>query len=140
MDPVKLPALPNLPDLPATGLRGEEHREDIKLIKIATMFQCLIGLTNKGHVLKMDGLDNEDSTRIWRYVSESMRAILYLFLKLNTQLPNYSEIDKIKKHPVFHATRGRKGRKRQPQVELSSKTMLVTHVSYVASINSEFHA
>ena len=79
MDPVKLPALPDLPDLPATGPPEEERREATKLVKIATMLRGLIGLTNKGHVLKMDDLDKEESVRSWRYVSESVRGILCLF-------------------------------------------------------------
>jgi len=70
-DPVKLPILPDLPDLPATGLPEEERGKETKLIKIAAFGNCLIGLTNKGHVLKMDGLTDEDSIQIWNYVSES---------------------------------------------------------------------
>ena len=69
-DPVKLPILPDLPDLPATGLPEGETRKETKLIKIAAFDNCLIGLTNKGHVLKIDGLTDEDSIQIWRYVSD----------------------------------------------------------------------
>ena len=71
-DPVKLPILPDLPDLLETGLSEEECRKDTKLIKIAAFNTCLIGLTNKGHVLKMDKLDAENSTLVWDYVSESV--------------------------------------------------------------------
>jgi len=71
VDPTKLPILPDLPYLPATGLPAEEWRKETKLIKIAASDNCLIGLTNKGHVLKIDGLTDEDSTQIWHYVSES---------------------------------------------------------------------
>ena len=81
MDPIKLPTLPDLPDLLATGLSEEEHRKETKLIKIAACDDCLIGLTNKGHVLKLDELDNEEYTRIWRYVSENA-CVLMTFLKL----------------------------------------------------------
>ena len=70
-DPAKLPILPDLPDLPAAGLSEEERRKETKLIKIAAFDNCLIGLTNKGHVLKMDGLADEDPVQTWRYVSES---------------------------------------------------------------------
>ena len=72
MDPIKLPTLPDLPDLLATGLLQEDRRKETKLIKIAACNDCLIGLTNKGHVLKLDGLETEDHTRIWHYVSENV--------------------------------------------------------------------
>ena len=81
MDPIKLPALPDLPDLPATGLPEEERRKKTRLIRIAACLNSLIGLTNKGHVLKLDGMGNENNTRIWCYVSENMCALLP-FLKL----------------------------------------------------------
>ena len=79
-DPIKLPILPDLPDLSATGLPEEERKKETKLIKIAAFDNCLVGLTNKGHVLKMDGLTDEESVPIWRYVSESTRVICNLFL------------------------------------------------------------
>ena len=71
MDPVKVPTLPDLPDLPATGLSEGEHRKETKLIKIAAVADRLIGLTNKGHVLKMDGLKDENCMLTWHYVSGS---------------------------------------------------------------------
>jgi SCF-associated factor 1 len=71
MDPVKLAILPDLPELPATGLSEEERRKETKLIKIEAIGHCLVGLTNKGHVLKMDRLYGWDSTQDWNYVSES---------------------------------------------------------------------
>ena len=79
MDPTKLPTLPDLPDLPATGLSVEERRKETRLIKIAACIDHLIGLTNKGHVLKLNGLGDEGYTRIWRYVSETC-ALWCLFL------------------------------------------------------------
>ena len=80
MDPVRLPPLPDLPDLPDTGLPEEERRKKTRLIKIATCHHHLIGLTNKGHVLKLGEMENEDDTRIWCYVSENIRALVH-FLK-----------------------------------------------------------
>ena len=74
-DPVKLPALPDLPELPGTGLSEEERGKVTKLIKIAAMRYSLIGLTNKGHVLKVDQLYGKDDTRAWEYVSENARTI-----------------------------------------------------------------
>jgi SCF-associated factor 1 len=72
-DPVRLPVLPDLPDLPATGLSEKERKKETKLIKIAPFDNCLVGLTNKGHVLKIDGLSDEESIQIWRYVSGNAR-------------------------------------------------------------------
>jgi len=138
-DPVKLPILPDLPDWPATGLPEEEWGKETKLIKIAAFGNCLIGLTNKGHVLKMDGLTDEDSIQIWHYVSESARTMFHPFLNCNSQLPNYSEIDKVKEHSAFHTTTGDNGQERPPQVKLSSDTMLITHVSHITSMRSEFN-
>ena len=54
------------------------------------------------------------------------------------QLPNYSEIDKVKEHSAFRTTTGDDGQERPPQVALSSDTMLITHVSYIAWMHSEF--
>jgi len=135
-DPVKLPILPDLPDLPTTGLSEEERRKDTKLIKIAGFNNCLIGLTNKGHVLKIDGLTDEDSIQIWRYVS-SVQEIQYSFLSYCAQLSNYSEIDKVKEHSAFRTTIGDDGEERPPQVELLSDTMLITHVSRITLMSSE---
>ena len=134
-DPVKLPALPDLPELPGTGLSEEERGKETKLIKIAVFRFRLIGLTNKGHVLKMDDLWTANS--VWCYVSESALAVWRAFLNCDAQLPNYSEIDKVKEHPVFRAITGDDGHERPPQVELLSDTMLITHVSYIASMSSQ---
>jgi len=129
-DPVKLPILPDLPDLAETGLPEEELRKETKLIKIAAFDNSLVGLTNKGHVLKIDGLTDEDSIQIWRYVSESARMTWTPFLlSRDVQLPYYSEIDKVKEHSAFRAVTGEDGQETlAPQVDLSSDTMLITHV------------
>ena len=137
-DPTKLPILPNLPDLPATGLSEEERRKETKLVKIAAFGNCLIGLTNKGHVLKVDGLTSEDSIRIWRYVSESAQ-MMYPFLNCRAQLPDYSEIDRVKEHSAFRTTIDEDGQEIPPQVQLQSDTMLITHVCSITSMSSEFH-
>lgn len=71
-DPVKLPTLPDLHDLPGTGLPEEERKKETRLIKIAAFHQSLVGLTNKGHVLKLDGMAKEGSIRNWRYVSQGI--------------------------------------------------------------------
>ena len=73
IDPVKLPSLPVLPDLPMTGLGEEERGKETKLIKIAACFHSLVGLTNKGHVLKMNRPSMEAPVWVWIYVSRSER-------------------------------------------------------------------
>ena len=133
-DPVKLPVLPYLPDLPSTGIPKKERKKNTKLIKIAAFDNSMIGLTNKGHVLKIDGLTGGDSIRSWRYVSGCTRVILDPYSNSDTQLPNYSEIEKVKEHSVFRsATSGGGQQQQQPQVQLSSDTMHITHVSYILS-------
>jgi len=133
-DPIKLPILPDLPDLPATGLPEEERRRETKLTKIAAFDNCLVGLTNKGHVLKIDGLTDEDSIQIWRYVSGSPLMTWNRLSSRNIQLPNYSEIEKVKEHSAFRTITGDDGQEKPPQVELPSNTMLITHVSYISTL------
>ena len=77
-DPVKFPPLPDLPDLPSIGIPKKELKEKTKLIKIAAFASSMIGLTNKGHVLKIDGLTDGNSVRHWRYVSGFARVNLDL--------------------------------------------------------------
>ena len=137
-DPVKIPMPADLPELPGTGLSEEGRRKDTKLIKIAATYQRFIGLTNKGHVLRSDMVDGESSTMTWHYVCMGAQTILYLYSNDDTQLPNFSEIDKIKECSAFHTTIGNNGEERPPEVELLSDMMLVTHVSHIASISSGF--
>ena len=70
VDLIKLPTLPDLPNLPATGLPEKEHRKETKLIKIAAGYGFIVGLTNKGHVLKIDGINKDENIGTWYYVSE----------------------------------------------------------------------
>ena len=64
-NPMRLSPIPSLPKL------GEERDDVTKLVKIAGMDSFLIGLTNKGHVLKFGSLANESTTQTasWEYVS-----------------------------------------------------------------------
>jgi hypothetical protein len=68
-DPIQLPPLPLLPDL--TG-ESTEDQDLTQLIKIAGLDNHLIGLTNKGHVLKFGSLQDEltVSRGSWEYVSD----------------------------------------------------------------------
>lgn len=75
-DPRRLPAIPRLPDLPRPSRAyGEDERQETKLVKIAGMDNFLVGLTNKGHVLKFGDLSNELSLEQgrWEYVSSILR-------------------------------------------------------------------
>jgi SCF-associated factor 1 len=64
MDPTRLPAIPDLPDLESTA------NIDTRLIQIAGLDNCLVGLTNRGHVLKYEHLQDETSVSQgrWEYV------------------------------------------------------------------------
>ena len=73
-DPLRIPHIPQLPELNNTGISQEENSKATTLVKIAAFDNHLIGLTNKGHVLKFGLLSSETSfnrsTR-WQYVSYS---------------------------------------------------------------------
>ncbi|KAH9992978.1 RCC1/BLIP-II [Russula compacta] len=85
-DPLRLPHIPHLPELQNTGVSQEERPKETTLIKIAAFDNYLIGLTNKGHVLKFGDLSDENSfdrTTRWQY------------------LENFSESSKVSVHPAF---------------------------------------
>ena len=68
--PERLPPLPSLPELEEIDT---EPRKKTKLVKIAGFDGHIVGLTNKGHVLKFRGLENEQTIAqgTWTYVSLS---------------------------------------------------------------------
>ena len=78
-DPLRIPPIPELPELNHTESSQEKKSEKTTLIKIAAFDNHLIGLTNKGHVLKFGDLSNENSfdrrTR-WQYVRSSCISIM----------------------------------------------------------------
>ena len=70
-DPLRVPNIPQLPKLESPGISQEERLKATTLVKIAAFDSYLIGLTNKGHVLKfgaMSNSDNFDWTTQWQYV------------------------------------------------------------------------
>lgn len=73
VDPVVLPSLPYLPELsdPKSMEENLDTKGETKLIQIGGLDGCLIGLTNKGHVLKFSSLEHETtaSSGSWQYVS-----------------------------------------------------------------------
>jgi SCF-associated factor 1 len=78
-DPLRIPPIPELPELNHTGSLQEKETEMTILIKIAAFDNHLIGLTNKGHVLKFGDLSNEDSfdrRTCWQYVRSSRFSIM----------------------------------------------------------------
>ncbi|KAI0028891.1 RCC1/BLIP-II [Vararia minispora EC-137] len=103
-DPFRLPAIPELPHLPNTGLSEEKLKEQTKLIKIASFDNNLIGLTNKGHLLKYYGLDNENmfTGARWEYLSK------------------FSDVAELARHPVFND---------DDNPSEAPKTMHITHIT-----------
>ena len=67
--PTRLPSIPSLPDLPDAGSR--EGTQQTQLIQIAAFDNHIVGLTNRGHVLKYGSLLSEDEVLHghWEYVS-----------------------------------------------------------------------
>jgi len=99
LDPIPLPPLPTLPDLDGETVGNQQPTQ---LIKIAGMDNHLIGLTNKGHVLKFGSLHNDSmvSRGSWEY------------------LPEFSELHRVREHPTFT----------QQGIE-APDTMKITHIS-----------
>lgn len=92
--PVQLPGIPieRLPNLIKTGLTSEQAKQETKLIQIAALDNHLIGLTNKGHVLRYSSLYGEDSYMRgqWDYVRNifplSCSTLILAFPQLATLL------------------------------------------------------
>ncbi|KAI0078721.1 RCC1/BLIP-II [Panus rudis PR-1116 ss-1] len=106
-DPVRLPPIPvhDLPEIAATGHSDEVRGQETKLIKIAGMDNHIIGLTNKGHVLRYSRLQGVDAYRRgrWEY------------------LPYFSDLAKVRECEPFTP---------DAQNHLGPpSTMLITHIS-----------
>ncbi|KAH9847325.1 RCC1/BLIP-II [Lenzites betulinus] len=88
-DPVRLPRVlvHDLPELSKTGLSAEQLEEETKLVKIVGIDNCIIGLTNKGHVLRYGMLGGEESYQQgrWEY------------------LPHFSDVEKLQTHEAYRA-------------------------------------
>ncbi|PIL24865.1 hypothetical protein GSI_12752 [Ganoderma sinense ZZ0214-1] len=109
-DLVRLPPIPasSLPEIRGTGLAQDALDRETKLVKIAALDNNIIGLTNKGHVLRYGELygGEENLTGHWEY------------------LPLFSDVEQIKdkfasSDPDTNAN---------PGLTLPD-TMLITHVS-----------
>jgi SCF-associated factor 1 len=68
VEPVRLPSLPQLPDL--LDPDAPEADKETLLVKIACFDSHLVGLTNKGHVLKYGTLEDPVTAQSgsWHYV------------------------------------------------------------------------
>ncbi|KAL1747612.1 regulator of chromosome condensation 1/beta-lactamase-inhibitor protein II [Schizophyllum fasciatum] len=101
LDPIQLPPLPALPELPDAGDISDEAT---KLIQIAGMDCHLIGVTNKGHVLKYGSVSGQAHVGQgrWEY------------------LPKFSELSQLRDHPTFS---GPSSTVKTPE------TLKITHVS-----------
>jgi len=80
-EPVRLPAIPILPDLPEVGQPNSDDDEtDTHLVQIAGMDRVIIGLTNRGHVLKFQQVVDEISVSRgrWEYVSHLILQVARL--------------------------------------------------------------
>ncbi|KAG6908970.1 hypothetical protein DXG01_002577 [Tephrocybe rancida] len=94
-DPARLPSIPTLPDLPGGG----NEDEPTQLIQIAGLDGHLIGLTNKGHVLKFNGLQSKEtlSWGSWKYLPEfsEIETVESQFAQLGLDTPNSLKITHI---------------------------------------------
>ncbi|KAI0794449.1 RCC1/BLIP-II [Fomes fomentarius] len=113
---IRLPAIPTgrLPKLECTGLE-DDPEESIRLVKIAGLDNNILGLTNKGHVLRYGSLNREDTYQngCWEY------------------LPFFSDIKQIRTLPAYT----RHGENEGPAVT-PPETLRITHIS--ASFNTFF--
>ncbi|KAI0640774.1 RCC1/BLIP-II [Trametes meyenii] len=117
VDPVRLPPIPfqSLPELQRTGLSQEQLNGPTKLVKIAALDNCIVGLTNKGHVLRHDHLggENDYGRGGWEY------------------LPYFSDVEKLKENEVYNVQEGRDAPLLTPPA-----TLCIDHIS--ASFESFF--
>jgi len=126
MDPTRLPSLPPLPTLPE-AVDQQETDDGIYLIQIAGLDNNIIGLTNKGHVLKYGHLEDETtvSSGRWEYVSLLFLCFLLIAKIVFVQLPNFSQVDYVRKHPTFCSSEDDTSTKALDPPE----SMQITHVS-----------
>ena len=88
-EPFLLPSIPELPLLHETDT-PDSFKAATKLVKIAAMNGALIGLTDKGHVLKMNNFVRWERHYEWTYVCKFI-SFTFLVLRHIWQLPQFSE-------------------------------------------------
>ncbi|RPD64104.1 RCC1/BLIP-II [Lentinus tigrinus ALCF2SS1-7] len=108
-DPVQLPPIPveRLPALSRTGISQEDRDKETKLVKIASLDNNILGLTNKGHVLRYGELYGEETYQAgrWEY------------------LPLFSDISQTKSQPAYTPSPD------NPTPLTAPETMHITHIS-----------
>lgn len=79
-EPTRLPSIPSLPDLPDAG--SHEGTQQTQLIQIAAFDNHIVGLTNRGHVLKYGSLLSEDEVPHghWEYASIKFSDMWFLLI------------------------------------------------------------
>lgn len=94
-DPVRLPSIPPLPDL----TDGENEDKSTQLIQIAGLDGHLIGLTDKGHVLKFGCLDSKTTfpRGSWEYLPafSDVEKVQTEYLQLGLVAPQTMQITHI---------------------------------------------
>ncbi|EJD07281.1 RCC1/BLIP-II, partial [Fomitiporia mediterranea MF3/22] len=120
-DPQKLPTIPHLPELVHSG-KALGNEEDTKVVKLAAMDSVLIALTNKGHVLRLSGLNPMTNVEEmhWEY------------------LPNFSETERIRVHHDRMFAGGRRTRGGSIATLAPPKDVRITHIA--ADRNGRFVA
>ncbi|KAI0259677.1 RCC1/BLIP-II [Gloeopeniophorella convolvens] len=70
VDLCRLPPIPRLPELDDAQGLAEERHTGLYLVKIAATIRQIIGLTNKGHVLKFGSIEDKDmlASASWEYL------------------------------------------------------------------------
>lgn len=96
LNPTRLPPMPALPDLTSGG---SAEQKPTKLIQVAGLDKHLIGLTNQGHVLIFDSLDNEITVLRggWQYLPEfsEVNAVRDMFMGHKMEAPLTMQITHI---------------------------------------------
>ena len=78
-NPLRIPPITQLPEFDDSGLSPEERSKETVLVKVAALDNAIVGLTNKGHVLKFGDLSNEHSFNMstrWEYVRLSYICVM----------------------------------------------------------------
>ncbi|KNZ74628.1 SCF-associated factor 1 [Termitomyces sp. J132] len=93
-NPTRLPSIPLLPELP-----GGDNEKPVQLIQIAGLDAQIVGLTNKGQVLKFNSLSSKETSSAgrWEYLQEfsSIENIHAEFSRLGLESPGTLKITHI---------------------------------------------
>ncbi|KAG6857477.1 hypothetical protein H0H87_003544 [Tephrocybe sp. NHM501043] len=94
-NPARLPSIPRLPDLSG----GSNEEKPTQLIQIAGLDGHIVGLTNKGHVLKFDSLRSKASLPRgrWEYLPtfSEIEKVKHQFVQLGVDSPDFLKVTHI---------------------------------------------